>query len=109
MVQLGAGPPAVVGLLPQPLGAHFDPTAAGLAAAGPVGPLTELTVRRAGDDAGLLDVACTHGGTGHTAHTDGGQSMPGLSRDLSLQASNTHTNHHHIQRSHILLIPFLSS
>ena len=69
MVQLGAGPPAVVGLLAEPLGAHFDPAAAGLAAAGPVGPLAELTVRRARDDAGLLDVACTHGVEGHTTHT----------------------------------------
>ena len=57
VVQLGAWPPPVVRLLPQPLGANFDPAAARLAAARPVGPLAQLTVRGAGDDAGLLDVA----------------------------------------------------
>ena len=44
MVQFGTWPTAVVGFLSEPLGANFDPTAAGLAAARPVGPLAELTV-----------------------------------------------------------------
>lgn len=57
VIQLGTRPPAVVGLLPQPLGANFDAAAAGLAAARPVGPLAELTVGGTGDDARLLDVA----------------------------------------------------
>lgn len=34
-VQLGAGPPAVEGLLPQPLGPDLQPAAAGGAAGGP--------------------------------------------------------------------------
>lgn len=56
MVQFGTGPAAVVRFLPQPLGANFESAAAGLAAARPVGPLAELTVGGAGDDARLLDV-----------------------------------------------------
>lgn len=56
MVQLWAGPAPVVGLLPEPLGANLHAAAAGLAAARPVGPLAELAVGRAGDDARLLDV-----------------------------------------------------
>lgn len=56
VVQLGTRPAAVVRLLPEPLGANFDPAAAGLAAAGPVGPFAEFTVRGTGDDARLLDV-----------------------------------------------------
>lgn len=62
MVQFGTRPAAVVGLLPQPLGANFDPAAAGLAAARPIGPLAEFTVGGTGDDARLLDVACGGGG-----------------------------------------------
>lgn len=62
MVQFGTRPAAVVGLLPQPLGANFDAAAAGLAAARPVGPLAEFTVGGTGDDARLLDVACGQGG-----------------------------------------------
>lgn len=58
VVQFGAGSPSVVGFLPEPLGTHFDPTTTWLAAAGPVGPLAELTVWRTGDDARLLNVAC---------------------------------------------------
>lgn len=57
VVQLGARPPPVVRLLSQPLGANFDPAATRLAAARPVGPLAEFTVRGTGDDARLLDVA----------------------------------------------------
>lgn len=58
VVQLGTRSASIVRLLPQPLGANFDPAAAGLAAPRPVGPLAELAVGRTGDDAGLLDVAC---------------------------------------------------
>lgn len=61
MVQFGTRPAAVVGLLPQPLGANLDAAAAGLAAARPVGPLAEFTVGGTGDDARLLDVACREG------------------------------------------------
>lgn len=62
MVQFGAGPAAVVGLLPEPLGAHLNPAATGLATAGPVGPLTELTVGGTRGDARLLNVACMEEG-----------------------------------------------
>lgn len=57
MVQFGTRSPTVVGFLPEPLGANFDPTSAGLAAARPVGPLAQLTIRWTSDDASLLDVA----------------------------------------------------
>lgn len=58
MVEFRARSPTVVWFLPKPFGANFDPTATGLAAAWPVGPLAEFAVWRAWDDAGLLDVAC---------------------------------------------------
>lgn len=77
VVEFRAGPPAVVGLLPQPLGPHLHPAATGLAASRPAGPRAQLAVRRAGDDAGLLDVAC--GGDqrelSHVLHT---RRHPGL-------------------------------
>ena len=78
VVQFGAGPSAVVGFLAEPLGANFDPAAAGLAASGPVGPLAELTVRRAGDDAGLLDIAYSQwrDKTHPTRRVSQGQSQP---------------------------------
>lgn len=56
MVQFGTRPASVVRFLSEPLGANFDSAAAGLAAARPVGPFAELTVRGTGDDARLLDV-----------------------------------------------------
>lgn len=56
MVQFGTRPAAVVRFLSEPLGANFDPAAAGLAAARPVGPFAEFTVGGTGDDARLLDV-----------------------------------------------------
>lgn len=56
VVQFRTGSPSVVGFFSEPLGADFDPAAAGLTAARPVGPLTQFTVRRTRDDARLLDV-----------------------------------------------------
>lgn len=44
MVQFGARSASVVRLFSQPLGPDFHTAATGLAAAGPVGPLTELAV-----------------------------------------------------------------
>lgn len=58
MVQFRARSPAIVGLFSEPLGTNFDPAAAGLAAARPIGPLTQFAVRRTGDDAGLFNVPC---------------------------------------------------
>lgn len=57
MVQFGTGSSTIVGFLSEPLGANFDSTSTGLAAARPVGPLAQLTVGGTGDDARLLDVA----------------------------------------------------
>lgn len=57
VVQFGTWSPTVVGFFPEPLGANFNPTAARLTAAGPVGPLAQLAVRGTRDDARLLDVA----------------------------------------------------
>lgn len=56
MVQFGAGPSSIIGFFTQPFRSHLHTAAAGLAAAGPVGPLAELAVRGAGDDAGLFNV-----------------------------------------------------
>ncbi len=58
MVQFRTRSPTIVRLLSEPLGANFDPAAAGLAAARPVGPLAQFAVRWTGDDASLFDVAC---------------------------------------------------
>lgn len=58
VVQFGTRSPTIVGLFSEPLGANFDPTATGLAAAGPVGPLTQFAVRRTRDDARLFNVPC---------------------------------------------------
>jgi hypothetical protein len=44
MVQFGARPSSVIRLFAQPLGPDLHAAATGLAAAGPVGPLTELAV-----------------------------------------------------------------
>lgn len=56
MVQFGAWPPSIVWFFTKPLRPNLHAAPAGLTAAGPVGPLTELTVGGAGDDAGFFNV-----------------------------------------------------
>lgn len=56
VVQFGARSSSIIRLFAQPLGPDLDAAAAGLAAAGPVGPLTELAVGGAGDDASFFYV-----------------------------------------------------
>lgn len=57
MIEFGTWPPTIIGLFSEPLGANFDSTAAGLAAARPVGPFTKFAVRWTGDDAGLFNIS----------------------------------------------------
>lgn len=56
VVQFGARPSSIVRLFTQPFRPNLHAAPTGLTAAGPVGPLAELAVRGAGDDAGLFDV-----------------------------------------------------
>lgn len=56
MVQFGARPSSIIWLFTQPFRPNLHAAPTGLTAAGPVGPLAELAVRGAGDDAGLFDV-----------------------------------------------------
>lgn len=56
MVQFGARPSSIIRLFTQPFRPDLHAAPTGLTAAGPVGPLAELAVGGAGDDAGLFDV-----------------------------------------------------
>lgn len=56
MVQFGARPSSIIWFFTQPFRTNLHTTSTGLAAARPVGPLTELAVWGAGDDAGLFNV-----------------------------------------------------
>lgn len=56
MVQFGARPSSIIRLFTQPFRPNLHAAPTGLTAAGPVGPLAELAVGGAGDDAGLFDV-----------------------------------------------------
>lgn len=61
VIQFGARPSPIIRLFSQPLGPNLHAAATGFAAAGPVGPLAELAVWGAGNDAGFFYVTWAEG------------------------------------------------
>lgn len=85
-VQLGAGPAAVEGFLPEPLGPDLQSSSTGGAAGRPGRPITELAVQGAGDVADLLHIAWQKGLKMHRQGEEGswrGRREPQRSRTPS--------------------------